>query len=143
MFDYFLDFPQLRTHEKLSHCAYIELDAYSSPSMGSAGHHTNLFSADDDDYSGSVSSLGSCEVRAVPTAVLKTTTTAEKSATMGTRTSWSSDGRFVDSLASDNDSMSGERMTAAKGKMKKFESSNKINSGRLLNNPISRLLYAQ
>ncbi len=119
----------------------IEPDAYSSPSMGS-GHHTNLFSADDDDYSGSVSSLGSCEVRAVPTAVLKTTT-AEKSATMGTRTSWSSNGRFVDSLASDNDSTSGERMTAAKGKMKKFESSSKINSGRLLNNPISRLLYAQ
>ncbi len=113
----------------------IEPDAYSSPSMGSAGHHTNLFSADDDDYSGSVSSLGSCEVRAVPTAVLKTTT-AEKSATMGTRTSWSSDGRFVDSLASDNDSTSGERMTAAKGKVKKFESSNKINSGRFLNNPI-------
>jgi hypothetical protein len=110
--------------------------------MGSGGHHTNLFSADDDDYSGSVSSLGSCEVRAVPTAVLKTTT-AEKSATMGTRTSWSSDGRFVDSLASDNDSTSGERMTAAKGKMKKFESSNKISSGRLLNNPISRLLFTQ
>jgi hypothetical protein len=50
--------------------------------------------------------------------------TADKAATMK---SWSSEGhRYVDSLASDGDSTTERRA----GNLKKYESSNKINTGR-------------
>jgi hypothetical protein len=109
--------------------SFSEADSYSSPSLGS-GHNNNLFTAEDEDnYSGSVSSLDSCQIR--PALEQQLSTAKDNKKGRATTKSWSSEGHFIDSLASDNSSTV-ERPGAA-GKLKKYESLNKIYTGMQTN----------
>ena len=79
-----------------------------------------------------MSSLGSCEIRPAAEKRRPAAAAANRAAKIKAAQSWSSDGHYVDSLASDNSSSTLERPTAA-GKLKKYESTNKINSGMSFN----------